>query len=77
VARSDWRTGAGSHSVGARAGTVDSRDTREITGTGLGLAVCREIARAHGGDVTVESTLGAGSTFRVRLPRAVPEALAA
>lgn len=43
----------------------------------LGLAVCREIARAHGGDVTVESTLGAGSTFRVHLPRAVPEALAA
>jgi len=37
-------------------------------GHGLGLPLCRWIARAHGGEVTVESRLGAGSTFTVRLP---------
>jgi signal transduction histidine kinase len=38
-------------------------------GTGLGLLIVREIVEAHGGTVTVESQLGAGSTFRVRMPR--------
>lgn len=37
-------------------------------GHGLGLPLCRWIARAHGGEVTVESREGAGSTFTVRLP---------
>jgi signal transduction histidine kinase len=41
-------------------------------GLGLGLALAREIALAHGGTVDVESTLGAGSTFVVRLPLADP-----
>ncbi|HEX8436125.1 sensor histidine kinase, partial [Archangium sp.] len=36
---------------------------------GLGLYVARQIARAHGGDLTVESTLGVGSRFILRLPR--------
>jgi heavy metal sensor kinase len=41
-------------------------------GVGLGLALAREIARAHGGEVTVESRPGEGSTFSVRLPLAPP-----
>ncbi|WP_158508701.1 PAS domain-containing protein [Gemmatirosa kalamazoonensis] len=38
-------------------------------GVGLGLAISRELARAMGGDLTLESALGAGSTFTLRLPR--------
>ena len=39
-------------------------------GTGLGLAVTRHIARAHGGDVTVDSVPNEGSTFTLRVPAA-------
>jgi signal transduction histidine kinase len=38
------------------------------TGLGLGLFISREIVRAHGGELSVSSRLGEGSTFRVRLP---------
>ncbi|MEM6901698.1 MAG: HAMP domain-containing sensor histidine kinase [Pseudomonadota bacterium] len=37
-------------------------------GTGLGLTIAREIIRAHGGDLTLEKTDGAGTRFRIRLP---------
>ncbi len=43
--------------------------SRDIPGVGLGLSVSRRIARAHGGDIEVESVVGTGSTFRLRLPR--------
>ena len=42
--------------------------SRRIRGTGIGLAMVREIARAHGGEVTVASDVGVGSTFRLVLP---------
>jgi signal transduction histidine kinase len=47
--------------------------TTTANGTGLGLAIVRQAAEAHGGTVEVESTPGAGATFRVRLPPAPAE----
>jgi len=41
-------------------------------GVGLGLAISRKLARAMGGDITVESVEGRGSTFTVSVPRAAP-----
>ncbi|WP_414753895.1 ATP-binding protein [Anabaena sp. CCY 9910] len=47
---------------------LDSRLNRQYEGTGLGLALTRKLARLHGGDVTVKSTLGVGSQFTLFLP---------
>ncbi len=47
---------------------VDETSTRSAGGTGLGLAIARGIARAMGGDITVESELGKGAIFVLEIP---------
>ena len=56
---------------------VDTPIQRRVRGTGLGLALCRRLARLLGGEVTAQSTVGIGSTFSVTIPMRIPTALAA
>jgi two-component system sensor histidine kinase SenX3 len=47
---------------------VDPARSRETGGTGLGLSIVKHVAKNHGGEVTVWSKQGVGSTFALRLP---------
>jgi len=49
---------------------VDRARSRDTGGTGLGLSIVKHVAANHGGTVSVDSQLGRGSTFTVRLPLA-------
>jgi len=49
--------------------TGKDRPASSNSGSGVGLAFCRRIVDAHGGEITVQSQVGQGSTFTIRLPR--------
>ncbi len=48
---------------------VDQARSRELGGSGLGLSIAKAIAQAHQGSISVQSELGKGSTFTIRLPK--------
>ena len=52
---------------------VDTPEAKEIKGSGLGLWICREIVKAHGGHIWVESARSVGTTFSFTLKKAHPD----
>jgi signal transduction histidine kinase len=48
---------------------VDKDRSRATGGSGLGLAISKQIVEMHGGDISVESEVGVGSIFRIRIPK--------
>ena len=48
---------------------VDKARSREEGGTGLGLSICKFIVSAHKGSINIESTLGEGTKFKIKLPK--------
>jgi two-component system phosphate regulon sensor histidine kinase PhoR len=52
---------------------IDRARSREMGGTGLGLAIVKHLARTHGGEASVHSTAGHGSTFIIELPKEVTD----
>lgn len=54
---------------------VDNRDTRQAGGTGIGLFLVKHLVERHEGNITLESELGKGTTFTVKLPLRPKQAL--
>jgi len=48
---------------------LTTKGTNQESGTGLGLILCKEFIEKNNGTITVESTLGIGTTFRIEIPK--------